>query len=86
MASVNGFLDGLFADSAKQKEAQQRGKIFRYRLFTNIYRDGIKARGKCEVISRRYDRIVDCDILTCQDVTTGEKFSCNQFMIELSEV
>ena len=86
MTSINSFLDGVFAEGARQKEAQQRGKIFSYELYTNICREGIKASGKCEVISRRYDRSVDCDILTCKDISTEEKFSCNQFMIELSEV
>lgn len=86
MADINGFLDGVFADGAKQKEAQQRGKVFSYELYTNIYRDEIKSSGKCEVISRRYDRWIDCDILTCRDISTDKKFSCNQFMIKLSEV
>lgn len=86
MADINGFLDGVFSEGAKQKETQQRGKVFSYELYTNIYRDVIKASGKCEVISRRYDRGIDCDILSCIDISTGENFSCNQFIIELSEV
>ena len=32
MADINGFLDGAFAEGAKQKEAQQRGKVFSYEL------------------------------------------------------
>lgn len=86
MTNINDFLDGVFTEGAKQKEAGQRGKIFFYELYANIYREEIKANGKCEVISRTYDRSVDCDILICRDIDTEEKFSCNQFMIELSEV
>lgn len=86
MANINSFLDKIFMEGAKKKEAAQIGKIFLYKLYTNIYMEEIKSIGKCKIVSRTYDRKIDCDILTCKDIDTEERFSCNQFEIELSNV
>lgn len=86
MEGVNGFLDGLFNESAKQKEQEQKRKVFFYRLFTNAYMDNLKAVGKCKVVSVAYDKTIDCNIFICEDIRTRKRFCCNQFMVELKEV
>lgn len=85
MASgVEGFLDGLFAGAAREREEQQRGKLYRYEL-RRKYGGIPDMSGKCVVLSRRYDICLDCDVLSCRDTDTEETFSCNQFQITLME-
>ena len=81
---IEGFLDGLFTDATREKEERQKGKLYCYELRRGY--GGIPdASGKCIVLSRRYDRCLDCDVLSCKDTGTGETFSCNQFQIALEE-
>lgn len=86
MKDINRFLDGVFMDSARKKEEEQKGKQYSYKLFSGLFMDNLKASGKCEVVKRRYDKTLDCDVLTCRDLTTNETFCCNQFAIELKEI
>lgn len=83
-AGVEGFLNGFFMDSARQKELQQKGRVYQYEL-RRKYDGTSDASGKCIVLARRYDRSLDCDVLSCLDIKTKETFSCNQFQIELEE-
>lgn len=83
--SVESFLDNLFTDSARQKEMASKGKTYYYEYRKDYCGTPDKA-GECIVLSRRYDRGIDCDILRCQDTGTGEEFSCNQFQIVLKQV
>lgn len=83
-AGVERFLDGLFSDAAREREATQKNKAFRY-VLRREYCGTPDKEGECMVISREYSRISDCDILRCKDVKTDETFFCNQFQIELKE-
>lgn len=83
---MENYLNNLFIDEAKRRENRQRNKRYSYKLYDEIFMDELKADGVCEVISRRYDRFMDCDILTCKDLNTENLFSCNQFAIRLQEI
>lgn len=85
MQNVETFLDNLFTESAKEKEREQKDKIYKYVLLSKDLFETIR-KVTCKVVSRRYDRSIDCDILRCVDIDTNEAFSCNQFRIELSEI
>ena len=81
---TESFLDNLFVASAKKKDVQQRGKTFRYEL-RRKYAGVPEESGECVVLSRRYDRSLDCDVLSCKDIKTNKTFYCNQFQIDLEE-
>ena len=86
MEKVNVFLDNLFQENAKNEEREMNGKQYNYKLFSGLFMDNLVASGKCKVVSRRYCKNLDCDILSCVDMETNKTFSCNQFAIELKEV
>lgn len=81
---VERFSDNLFTSAARENEERQKGKLYCYEL-RRRYAGIPDASGKCVVLSRRYDRCLDCDVLSCKDTGTGENFFCNQFQITLEE-
>lgn len=81
---TESFLDNLFVASAKEKDVQQRRKTFRYELHRKY--EGVSEESReCMLLSRRYDRSLDCDVLSCKDIKTNKTFYCNQFQIDLEE-
>lgn len=83
--SIESFMTANFSNYAKEQERRMRGKRYKYALLDNSFSNVIK-EGECFVNSRRYDLSIDCDILTVTDCDTQEKFSANQFVLNLKEV
>lgn len=82
--SVERYLDSVFSQSAKDQLNYQRGKLFEYRLLNDNYQP-IRT-GKCHVINRRYMRSIDCDMITIDDIETGDKIVEHQFKLDLYEI
>lgn len=82
MVNIENFLNALFSKAAKMMEQEHKGKIYCY-MVRDLWSGEVKGKGLCIVNCREYNRSIDCDVLTCEDIRTGNVFSCNQFEIEL---
>jgi len=86
-SDVESHLDRVFEDGARQLEKSMKGMIHTYIIRGMGYTadNGENGSGKCEVLSVRYDRELDCDIMTFKDIDTGETRSICQFEVFLKE-
>lgn len=75
----------LFTEAAKQKEESMKGKVYVYKLYKGLLLDELAKKGKCKVLSREYERCIDCDVIGIIDIDTNEKFYASQFALELNE-
>lgn len=82
---VEAHLDNVFIDAAKRKEKQLKGKVLSYELFDDVDYITVIKSGKCEVVSVRYDKHLDCDVIKCKDIDTSEEMSAIEFCIKLKE-
>ena len=85
MMSVETHLDNVFTEAALQVEKQMKGKVYAYKYYSGFCMDKLAKQGTCIVDSRRYNKGLDCDVLTVTDCDTKETFSANQFAIQLIE-
>lgn len=85
MMSVEQHLDNVFSEGAKLKEEKMKGKIYTYKLYNGSFMDNLAQSGQCIVLSREYDRDLDCDVITVEDCDTKEKFAADQFALHLVE-
>lgn len=84
--AVESHLNNTFYESAKRAEKEMQGKTYSYKLYSGMFMDNLVKQGKCIIDNRKYDRGIDCDILTVTDITTKETFLANQFAILLEVV
>lgn len=76
----------LFTEAAKQKEESMKGKVYDYKLYKgDCFLGELLKKGKCKVVSREYERSIDCDVIGIIDIDTNEKFYASQFALELNE-
>lgn len=81
--NLETFMTENFSDHAKEVETQMKGKQYTYALSNASENYKVYKQGICKVIERHYNRSLDCDIITIEDITTGEQFTKNQFEINL---
>lgn len=84
--SKDAYLNKILTEEAKQKEKFMQGKVYAYKLYKGVLLDELAKKGKCKVLSREYERDIDCDMLLVVDINTNEKLYANQFALELKEV
>ena len=83
--SVDSYMDSCFMSYASSIENDMKGKVFRYKLYKNLYGTLDKV-GKCIVKSCRYNRDLDCNVYCFTDIDTNETHNVYQFMVEFEEV
>jgi len=85
--AIESHLDRVFEDGARQHEKSMKGKIHEYRISGMGYtaENGEKGTGRCRILSVRYNRELDCNVLTFEDINTGKTRSICQFEVFLKE-
>jgi len=85
--AIETHLNNVFENGARQLEISMKDKIHSYRIRGMGYtaENGETGTGRCKVISVRYDRGLDCDIMTFEDIDTGVTRSICQFEVFLKD-
>lgn len=81
---VETFLDNLFTKAASDRFKDDKNHIFEYRHYKDY--STLVGSGKCRVTNRYYSKSLDCDIITIEDIATGEHITDHQFNIMLKQV
>jgi len=85
--AIESHLNNVFEDGAKQLENSMKGTTHQYKIRGMGYTagNGENVSGICEILSIRYDRGLDCNVMTFRDINTGETRSICQFEVFLMD-
>ena len=87
MMTVEQHLDNVFYEAAKRFERDSKDVLYKYSFYSrDIMCPKLVASGLGHIIVVRYDRGLDCDVYTLEDVITKERYTGNQFRFELNIV
>jgi len=85
--AIESHLNRVFEDGAKQLQKSLKDKIHTYKIRGMGYtaENGETGSGRCKVLLVKYDRELDCDVMTFEDIDTGITRSICQFEIFLKD-